>query len=275
MGQGGWENNHLPIVSCLSITKSFRLFAAPCTVPMLLWFDLGEMNMGKVSYILVNFTPALPWWPCNKDSSCHAGDVGSIHGSGRSPGERNSNQNLSILAWRILWTEEPGRLLPRELDMTEQLKQQEYILALVCWSCSLSVCIIHSVMLDSLLPPWTVVYQALWSMEVSRQEYWSGLLFPSPRDLPDPGVEPWSPALQADSLPSDPPGEPSCILNYKAKSSITSSEIMELHAYGIYSIKQKWVKGNWIKYGILNWYNDHTETLPGSQVLSSLFSCAL
>ena len=41
-------------------------------------------------------------------------------------------------------------------------------------------------------------------MEFSRQEYWSGLPFPSPGDLPDPGIEPGSPALQADSLPSEP-----------------------------------------------------------------------
>ena len=43
-------------------------------------------------------------------------------------------------------------------------------------------------------------------MEFSKQEYWSGLPFPSLGDLPDPGIEPWFPALQADSLPSDPPG---------------------------------------------------------------------
>ena len=46
------------------------------------------------------------------------------------------------------------------------------------------------------------------SMEFSRQEYWSGLLFSSPRGLPNPGIEPGSPALQADSLPSEPPGKP-------------------------------------------------------------------
>ena len=45
-------------------------------------------------------------------------------------------------------------------------------------------------------------------MGFSRQEYWSGLPFPSPGDLPDPGIEPWSPSLQADSLPSEPPGKP-------------------------------------------------------------------
>ena len=44
-------------------------------------------------------------------------------------------------------------------------------------------------------------------MEFSRQEYWSGWLFPSPGDLPDPGIEHSSPALQADSLPSEPPGK--------------------------------------------------------------------
>ena len=44
-------------------------------------------------------------------------------------------------------------------------------------------------------------------MELSRQGYWSGLPFPSPGDLPDPGIEPGSPTLQADSLPSEPPGK--------------------------------------------------------------------
>ena len=46
------------------------------------------------------------------------------------------------------------------------------------------------------------------SMEFSRQEYWGGLPFLSPGDLPNPGMEPGSPALQADSLPSEPPGKP-------------------------------------------------------------------
>ena len=53
--------------------------------------------------------------------------------------------------------------------------------------------------------PWTVAYQAPPSMEFSRQEYWSGLSFPSPGDLPDPGIEPRSLALQVDALPSEPP----------------------------------------------------------------------
>ena len=55
---------------------------------------------------------------------------------------------------------------------------------------------------------WTVVRQAPLSMGFSRQEYWSGLPVPSPRDLPDSGIEPRSLILQADFLPSEPPGKP-------------------------------------------------------------------
>ena len=54
--------------------------------------------------------------------------------------------------------------------------------------------------------PWTVAHQASPSMEFSRHEYWSGLPFSPPGDLPDPEIEPRSPALQADALPSEPPG---------------------------------------------------------------------
>ena len=56
--------------------------------------------------------------------------------------------------------------------------------------------------------PWTAAFQAPLSMGFSRQEYWSGLPLPSPGDLPNPGIKPGSAALQADSLPSEPPGKP-------------------------------------------------------------------
>ena len=52
--------------------------------------------------------------------------------------------------------------------------------------------------------PWTVAYKVPPSMGFSRRECWSGLPFPSPRDLPDPGIEPGSPTLQVDSLPAEP-----------------------------------------------------------------------
>ena len=55
--------------------------------------------------------------------------------------------------------------------------------------------------------PWTVALRAPLSMGFSRQEYWSGLPFLSPRDLPIPGIQQVSLALQADFLPSEPPGE--------------------------------------------------------------------
>ena len=54
----------------------------------------------------------------------------------------------------------------------------------------------------------TVAYQTPLSTAFSRQEYWSGLPFPSPGDLPDPGIEPSSPALQANASPSEPLGKP-------------------------------------------------------------------
>ena len=60
----------------------------------------------------------------------------------------------------------------------------------------------------TLCNPTNVACQASLPMEFSRQEYWSGLTFPSPEDLPDSGIELWSPASQADSLQSEPPGKP-------------------------------------------------------------------
>ena len=56
--------------------------------------------------------------------------------------------------------------------------------------------------------PWTVVYQAAFSMGFSRQGYWSGLPFLSPEDLPHAAIKPESPTLQPDALPSEPPGKP-------------------------------------------------------------------
>ena len=92
---------------------------------------------------------------------------------------------------------------------------------IVNWLCvcmCVCVCVIHSVVSDS-VTPWTVACQAPLSMGFSRQEYWSGLPFLSPGDLPDPGIKPRSPALQADSLSSEPSGKPIklAILQYKIK----------------------------------------------------------
>ena len=72
----------------------------------------------------------------------------------------------------------------------------------------------RSVMSDS-ATPWTVACQASLLMEFSRPEHWSWKLFPSPGNLPNPGIEPRSPTLQAESLPSELPGKP--YLKYKIK----------------------------------------------------------
>ena len=81
----------------------------------------------------------------------------------------------------------------------------------------MSVCMLSHVQHFAI--PWTVACQASLSIEFSRQEYWSELPFPSPRDLPNTGMEPGSPTLQADSLPSKPPGKPNimAIINFKIR----------------------------------------------------------
>ena len=65
---------------------------------------------------------------------------------------------------------------------------------------------LHRVLL--FVTPWTVAFQAAPSMGFFRQQYWMALPFPSPGDLPYPGIKPWSPTLQADALTSEPPGKP-------------------------------------------------------------------
>ena len=70
----------------------------------------------------------------------------------------------------------------------------------------LSVCVLLS-HVQLFVTPWTEAHQASLSMEFSRQEYWNGLPFPPPGDLPNPGIKPTGPALLADSLLSEPPGK--------------------------------------------------------------------
>ena len=86
-----------------------------------------------------------------------------------------------------------------------------------------------SVVSDSLRPPGTVAHQVALSMEFSRQEYWSGLPFPSPGDLPNPGIEPGSPALQADSSPSEPQKVRSALQTVAAADYLAGIPGLELH----------------------------------------------
>ena len=89
----------------------------------------------------------------------------------------------------------PGRQLESFIEKQEE-KYLPQCVCLVAQSC-LTLC-----------DPMTVAGQSPLSMGFSRQEYWCGLPCTPPGDLPNPGTEPRSPALQADSLPSDPPGMP-------------------------------------------------------------------
>ena len=98
-------------------------------------------------------------------------------------------------------------------------------------------------MSDSLLPHRTVAYQAPQSMEFSRQEYWSGLPFPSPGDLPNPGIESRSPSLQADALPSEPQGKPDV--------TITRPQNVTFFGNRVFA-GQDWGRAHWIRWDVLN-----------------------
>ena len=110
--------------------------------------------------------------------------------------EKEMATHSSILAWRVPGTEEPGRLLSMGLHRV----RHDWSDFVGTYMKSFShVCLFAT--------PWTVAYRAPLSMGFSRQFYWSGLPFPSPKDLPNPGIEPRSPALLTDALLSEPPGK--------------------------------------------------------------------
>ena len=97
------------------------------------------------------------------------------------------------------FTQLPASVIPRRMEDTDSYTQGHS---------QPTVCV-QSLSHDRLLvTPWTVACQAPLSMGFSRQEYWSGLPFLSPRDLPDPGVEPASPAFAGGFFTTEPPGKP-------------------------------------------------------------------
>ena len=101
--------------------------------------------------------------------------------------------------------------LHSKLDALAELALKFHVRFEVSWTllfCPLKVKVKSLSRIRLFATPWTIAHQALPSMGFSRQEYWSGLPFPSPGDLPDSGIKPGSPALQADTLPSKPPGPP-------------------------------------------------------------------
>ena len=131
------------------------------------------------------------------------------------PLEKEMAIHSSTIGWKIPWTEEPGR--PQSMGSQRvghdwaTTRSCSPLISLNCHEWKYNS-VSHSVMSDSLQPPWTVAHRDPLSMEFSRQQYWNGLSFSSPGDLPDPGFEPGSPALQAYSLLSEPPGKPGNII---------------------------------------------------------------
>ena len=129
--------------------------------------------------------------------------LGSIPGSGRSPEEGNGNPlQYSCLEnpmdQKKKKQTEPGGLQSlghKESDITERTRR-----GLKALPCHWRLCGFRALR----RPVWLTL-----PMRLSRQEYWSGLPWPSPGDLPNPGIKPRSPALQADALPSGPPGKSS------------------------------------------------------------------
>ena len=104
----------------------------------------------------------------------------------------------------------------------------------------------HSVRSNSFVTPCTkVACQVPLSMEFPRQDYWSGLPFPPPGDLPDPGIKPASPvspALQVDSLPTEPPRKSKALLNtfLILGSLLTASSFPSLHLFLLHFSRNSW-----------------------------------
>ena len=101
--------------------------------------------------------------------------------------------------------------LPTPIPLLHHHLHQKYILSNAFIVFFLLLLFSHSVVPSSFTAPWTVGHQAPLSMEFSRQKYWSRQPLPSPGDFPNPGTKPRFPALQADSLPSEPSMMPSIL----------------------------------------------------------------
>ena len=118
---------------------------------------------------------------------------------------------LPIFKYLIKIVSKPRELQSKWSRKTQNAQNKQKKLF---WKKSLSVSLVVLIAQScpTLRPPWTVARQAPLSLGFSRPECWSGLPFPSPGNLPDPGIEPRSPALLADSLLSEPPGKLNIIM---------------------------------------------------------------
>ena len=184
----GWSphpatlQNHQGALKCTLL----RLF--PDTVNTCLWSVAHK-------FIFLTGSPGEHWGfqvaLVVKNLLVKAGDAGSILG-GEDRLEEGMATHSSVLARRIPWTEEPGglRSVESQRETAEGLSTRTYTLTYMYERENVKS--LSRVRLFE--TPWTVAYQAPLSMGFSRQEYWSGLPVPSPRDLPNPEIKPGSPA---------------------------------------------------------------------------------
>ena len=147
----------------------------------------------------------LPWWLRVKQETMQETRARSL--GWEDPLEKEMATYSSILAWRMPWTEEPGRLHGVTKSSTwlsnwhttclELCKAHSKCSDPVQCTCLGAVCVLALSRVCLFVTPWTVACQAPLSMGFSRQEYWSGLPFPPPDDVPDSGIEPTSPVSPA------------------------------------------------------------------------------
>ena len=130
------------------------------------------------------------------------------------------------------------------------------LLSHACWPTEVCECVCQLLIsVQVFVTPWTVAHQAPLSIESSRQEQWSGLPFPSPGHLPNPGIEPGSPALQTDSLPSELPGKPKTEVQFLWFFFIILCQfqvynIVSLYFYGLYT-SFKLITKQWVYFPVL------------------------
>ena len=132
--------------------------------------------------------------PDSKESACNAGDLGSVPGSGRSPGEGYG------YPLQYSWPSLVAQAVKNPPAMPETWVQS------LGWEDHLG----EGMATHSRILAWRISMDrgAWWVTVHGVEEYWSELPFPSPGDLPNPGIEPRSPILQVDSLLPEPPGKP-------------------------------------------------------------------
>ena len=160
----------------MAMTVTFIIIVSVVKIKFCQWIRFPDSSVGK-------------------ESACNAGDPGLIPGSGRSAGEGID------YPLQYSWASLVAQLVKKPPARWETWVQS------LGWEDPLETGkAIHSSILAWRIT-WTVACQAPMTMKFSRQDDWNGLPFPSPGDLPNPGIELLSPTLQASSLPAEPQGK--------------------------------------------------------------------